>query len=218
MPDRILQPRLLTLRTKDDGTAEVKRRCTLKGFKDTDVLDLVRDHSRDAEVFGAHAAPQGMCDNMVNALKLLANQQKDGDSPAEMVVPDLLDKSRLKTMDGLGMSVAVDKYAAVKIWDPEKKTKSARVVSQKCTTNFPGVVVREGADELPLRAHEEGHLRSFIDTTNVGDKKRWELPLVDEDWHAICWAVYNGVEGPEWQAMYQQCEELHQAVKSTTCD
>ena len=39
-----LQPRpVLTLRTKDDGTREVKCRCTLQGFKDSDVLDLVRD-------------------------------------------------------------------------------------------------------------------------------------------------------------------------------
>ena len=36
-----------------------------------------------AKVFKAHAAPLGFCDNLVNALKLLANQQKDGDSPIQ---------------------------------------------------------------------------------------------------------------------------------------
>ena len=45
------------------------------------------------------------------------------------------------------------------------------MVKPKFTTDFPGAVVREGADELTLRAHEEGAVRSFIDTTNVGDKK-----------------------------------------------
>ena len=35
----------------------------------------------EATVFGAHAAPQGVCNNLINALKLVANQQKDGDSP-----------------------------------------------------------------------------------------------------------------------------------------
>ena len=34
--------------------------------------------------------------------------------------------------------------------------------------------------------------RTFIDTTNVGDTG-WEPPLVDDDWHAICQAIYNGV-------------------------
>ena len=34
----------------------------------------------------AHAAPQGMCDNLIDALKLLAKQQMDGDSPVEKIV------------------------------------------------------------------------------------------------------------------------------------
>ena len=37
----------------------------------------------EAKVFRAHAAPQGLCDNLINALKLLANQQKDGDGPIQ---------------------------------------------------------------------------------------------------------------------------------------
>ena len=36
---------------------------------------------REAKVCRAHAAPQGVCDNFINALELLANQQKDGDCP-----------------------------------------------------------------------------------------------------------------------------------------
>ena len=32
-----------------------------------------------AKVFKAHAVPQGLCANLINALKLLANQQEDGD-------------------------------------------------------------------------------------------------------------------------------------------
>ena len=50
---------------------------------------------REAKVFRAHAARQGVCDNLINALRLLANQQKDGDSPVEMVVLDFQEKSRL---------------------------------------------------------------------------------------------------------------------------
>ena len=42
--------------------------------------------SREARVFRAHAAPQGICDNLIHALKLLADQQKDGDSSVKMVV------------------------------------------------------------------------------------------------------------------------------------
>ena len=41
------------------------------------------------KVFKAHAAPLGLCDNLINALKLLANQQKDGDSPIQSIVTGL---------------------------------------------------------------------------------------------------------------------------------
>ena len=57
---------------------------------------------------------------------------------------------------------------AVKIGDMEKILESLSVVKPKFTAGFPGAVVREGADELTQR-REEGILRTFIDTTNVGD-------------------------------------------------
>ena len=65
---------------------------------------------------------------------------------------------------------------------------------------------------LPLRAHEEGVLRTFIDTSNVGDQ-RWGSPLVDAEWHASCQAIF---QGPEWEAFDYHCKDLHQAVKSKT--
>ena len=39
----------------------------------------------------------------------------------------------------------------------------------KFTADYPGVVVHEGADEPTLRAHEDGVVRSCIDTPNVGN-------------------------------------------------
>ena len=41
-----------------------------------------------------------------------------------------------------------------------------------------------------------------------------EPPLVDEDWHAFCQAIFQRVEGPEWEAMYYRYKDLHQAMKS----
>ena len=40
----------------------------------------------EAKVFKAHAALQGLCENLIHALKLLANQQKDGDSPIQRAI------------------------------------------------------------------------------------------------------------------------------------
>ena len=41
------------------------------------------DSVSQAKDVKAHAGPQGLCENLINALKLLANQQKDGDSPIQ---------------------------------------------------------------------------------------------------------------------------------------
>ena len=84
------------------------------------------------------------------------------------------------------------------------------MMKPKFTTYFPDAAVREGADELALRA-AEGVLRSFMDTTNVGDK-RWEPALADGDWHAICLAIYKGVEGAEWETIYCKYVELSTLV------
>ena len=46
-------------------------------------------NANEAKVFKAHAAPLGLCDNLINALKLLANQQKDGDSTIQSIVTGL---------------------------------------------------------------------------------------------------------------------------------
>ena len=39
-----------------------------------------------AKVFKAHAVPQGLCANLINALKLLASQQEDGDGLTQNIV------------------------------------------------------------------------------------------------------------------------------------
>ena len=61
-----------------------------------------------------------------------------------------------------------------------KTLESHSLMRPKFATDFPEPVVREGADELTLR-REEGMLRTFMDTTTVGDSA-WEPTLVDEDW------------------------------------
>ena len=51
-------------------------------------------NTNEAKVFKAHAAPLGLCDNLINALKLLANQQKDGDRLTRIIVTGLHERSR----------------------------------------------------------------------------------------------------------------------------
>ena len=136
---------------------------------------LVIQHSadrRDATVFRSHAAAHGVCDNLVNAFKLLATQQQNGDSLVKvLVVEGLQERNRLKMMEELRND------EAVKIGDLEKTQELLRVVKPMFTGDFPGAVVREGVDELTLRREETGMLRTCIDTTDVGGRS-WGPPLV----------------------------------------
>ena len=58
-------------------------------------------NANEAKVFKVHAAPLGLCDNQINALKLLANQQKDGNSPIQSIVTGLCERSRKGITEGL---------------------------------------------------------------------------------------------------------------------
>ena len=53
-----------------------------------------------AKVFKVHAAPQGVCENLINALELLANHQKDGDCPVQSSARGLRERSRKRHYGG----------------------------------------------------------------------------------------------------------------------
>ena len=53
----------------------------------------------EAKVFRAHAIPQGLCENLIIALKLLANQQEDGDSQIQNIVVGLEEKCRQRVYE-----------------------------------------------------------------------------------------------------------------------
>ena len=133
---------------------------------------------REAKVFRAHAPPHGVCDNLVNALELFANQQTGCNSPVDMLVDCVRERRRLK-MEELRRFITEVNHETGKIGDWEKTLESIPVVKSKFSEDVPEAVVREGADELMLRREEEGVLRTLIDTTNVGDIGR-KPPLVDE--------------------------------------
>ena len=143
-------------------------------------------NANEAKVFKAHAAPLELCDNLVNALKPLANQQNDGDSPIESIVTGLHEKSRKGIMDGLTGLIKVDNHnaGAVDVGGLRRGTKSIQVKKPQFSEAFPEAFIRDGADELTLRAEEVGLLRTFVDTKHV-ELERWGLPLVDAGWHAF---------------------------------
>ena len=53
--------------------------------------------------------------NLINALKLLANQQKDGDSPIQNIIMGLEEKCRERIAHGLRSFITSDNYSAVAV-------------------------------------------------------------------------------------------------------
>ena len=76
-------------------------------------------------------------------------------------------RCRKGIMDGLRKFITVDNHDAV--WGGLRQgIESFQVVQPMFTAGFSSEVIREEADEVTLRAHEEGVRRTFIDTTNSG--------------------------------------------------
>ena len=147
-------------------------------------------NANEAKVLKAHAAPLELCDNLINALKLLANQQKDGDSPIQSIVTGLHERSRKGIMEGLRSFIKEDNHCAVDVGHLRKGKRPFKVQKPNFSEDYPEAAIREGADELTLRVEEVGTLDHIEDD-------RWGPPLVDADWHAFCQAIYKGFEGEE---------------------
>ena len=90
-------------------------------------LGQIGANANEAKVFKAHATPSGLCDNLINALKLLANQQKDGDSPIQSIVTGLHAKRRRGIMDGLRRFINADNHRAVDVGHMRQGTRSLEV-------------------------------------------------------------------------------------------
>ena len=108
-------------------------------------------------------------------------------------------------MDGLRRLTSKDNHEAVKVGDVHRETRSKTVVKPKFKA--PRAVIREGAGELTSRGREEGVLRTFSDTSNVGDQ-RWEAPAGRRGLARLLPDYF-----PEWEATYRHNKYLHQAVK-----
>ena len=100
-----------------------------------------------------------------------------------------------------------DNHSAVDVVDLRQGTRSLEVRKPQFSEAFPEATIREEADELTLRADEEDTQRAFTNTEHI-EFERWGPPLVDADWHAFCQAIYNKIEGKEWEELYCHCRKI----------
>ena len=68
-----------------------------------------------ANVFRAHAVLQGLWANLINALKMLANQQEDGDGLIENIVTNVCEWSREVLTNGLREFIKSHNHRALEV-------------------------------------------------------------------------------------------------------
>ena len=104
-------------------------------------------------------------------------------------------------------SLKVDHHCALDVSRLNKGMRPFEVRRPKFKEECPEASVREGPEELMLRAEEVGSQKSCINVGHIAD--RWGPPLVDADWHASCQAVYKG---HEWEEVYEHDSEMSKAA------
>ena len=121
-----------------------------------------------AKVFKAHAVPQGLCANLINALKFLANQQEDGDAFLQTIVTNLGKGSRKGLTDGLREFMKVDSERALDVGAPRHR-ENLKVRKPKAPDWGSDVMVRESPGELTLRAEEVNTSKALINVDHIED-------------------------------------------------
>ena len=120
-----------------------------------------------AKVFKAHAVPQDLCAHLINALKLLANQQEDGDGLLQNIVTNLGEVSRKGLTDGLRDFIRVDNERALDVGALRRGTGTFEVRKPQVPEGGSDVTVRESPDELTLRAEEVNTSKALINVNHI---------------------------------------------------
>ena len=166
-----------------------------------------------AKVFKAHAVPQGLCANLINAQKLVANQQEDGDDLLQNIVTNLGKGSRKGLTDGLREFIKVDNERGLDVGALRRGTGTFKVRKPKAPE---GVLGCDSQGE-PRLVDIEGGRSEYLEGSDGCrvdhiEPERWGPPLVDADWYAFCQALYKGMEGEDREEMYDSYKVMTRAV------
>ena len=114
---------------------------------------------------------------MIDALKLIANQQEDGDSLLQSIVTNLGEGSRKGLPDGLRDFIRVDNNRALNVGELHRGTGTLTVRKLKIPEGGSDVTIRESPYELTPRAEEVTTSKAYVDVNHV-IAERWSPPLV----------------------------------------
>ena len=131
------------------------------------------ESANQAKVFQAHAVPKGPCGNLIDALKLLANQQEGGEGLKQDIVTNFCEGSRKGLTEEVRKFVLVDNHRALEVGHLREGWRFFKERSPKGQEGYPEMTVRESPDELTLRAEEVGTRKSCINVKRRGGVLPW---------------------------------------------
>ena len=127
----------------------------------------------------------------------------------QKIVKNLGKESRRGLTDG--HFVKVDNERALDVGAPRRGMGTFQDRKPKTPEGGSDVIVRESPEELTLRAEEVNTSKALINVNHI-EPERWVPSLVDADWYAFCQALYKGIEGEDWEEMYESYKEMSRAV------
>ena len=111
-----------------------------------------------AKVFKAHAAPQGLCGNLINVLTLLANQQDDGDGLVQNIVTNLGEVGSKRLAEGLRNFTQVDNHRALEVGQLREGLRSCKARRPKGEERAPRAACQVKPRRIDAWSRGNGHL------------------------------------------------------------
>ena len=108
---------------------------------------------------------------MITALKLLTNQQEDGDGLTQNIVTNLCEVSRKGLTEGLRNFAQVDNHRALEVGHLREGLRSFKVRRPEGEEGYREVPVRESTEEEEMKQHQRMMIMKDL-TKKVRSKER----------------------------------------------
>ena len=143
--------------------------------------------------------------HLINAPKLLANQQLGGDSLVGVLVEGLQERS---STEELRRFIMVDNHEAVMIGDLKKTPESLSVVEPNFSADVPEAEVREDRAAKRRRRYTANFHQYHQCWETIDGDRRWWTRIGTSSAKPI----HKGVQGAEWENLHGKFVEKNKAV------
>ena len=116
---------------------------------------------KQAKVFKEHAVPKGLYANLINGLKLLANQHEERDGLIQNIVTHLGKESRKGLTEGLREFIKIDNERTLEVGYLDEGTGKFEVRKPKVSERCPEVIVRGEPKRIDASSRGRGYVEGI---------------------------------------------------------